>query len=86
MRSPPTDRSRGTNDRREIGHICSADHRVRSPPVASGRYGNFPGMNEDPARLLYGDNYDRLAAVKAAYDPENLFGSNANVAPRTSDA
>jgi len=43
-------------------------------------------MNEDPARLLYGDNYDRLAAVKAAYDPENLFGSNANVAPRTSDA
>ncbi|WP_226041878.1 FAD-binding oxidoreductase [Natrinema sp. DC36] len=59
---------------------------VQSLPIASGRYGNFPGMNEDPVKLLYGDNYDRLVAVKTTYDPENLFRSNANVAPRTTGA
>ncbi|MCL7417105.1 MAG: FAD-binding oxidoreductase [Halalkalicoccus sp.] len=52
--------------------------------VASGRYGNFPGMNEDPARALFGENYDRLVEIKSEYDPENLFRSNANVAPRPS--
>ncbi|KYH27835.1 glycolate oxidase subunit GlcD [Halalkalicoccus paucihalophilus] len=52
--------------------------------VASGRYGNFPGMNEDPTRALFGDNYERLVEIKSRYDPENLFRSNANVAPRPS--
>jgi FAD/FMN-containing dehydrogenase len=56
---------------------------VQALPVASGRYGNFPGLNEDPVRLLYGDNYERLVAIKTEYDPENLFRSNANVPPRS---
>ncbi|MDS0478017.1 FAD-binding oxidoreductase [Natrinema sp. 1APR25-10V2] len=56
---------------------------VQALPVASGRYGNFPGLNEDPVKLLYGDNYDRLVEVKTEYDPENLFRSNANVPPRS---
>lgn len=51
--------------------------------VAVGQYGNFPGFNEDPARVLFGDNYDRLVEVKTEYDPENLFRRNQNVAPRT---
>ncbi|PGF17641.1 FAD-linked oxidase [Natrinema sp. CBA1119] len=59
---------------------------VRSLSVSSGRYGNFPGMNEDPAKLLYGENYDRLVDVKTKYDPDNLFRSNANVPPRTTGA
>ena len=51
-------------------------------PVASGRYGNFPGLGEDPASMLFGDNYDRLAELKARYDPTNLFHLNQNVEPR----
>jgi len=59
---------------------------VQALPVASGRYGNFPGMNEDPAKLLYGENYDRLVDVKTTYDPDNLFQSNTNVPPRPTGA
>ncbi|WP_408958608.1 FAD-binding oxidoreductase [Natrinema sp. 74] len=59
---------------------------VQALPVAAGRYGNFPGLNEDPVKLLYGDNYDRLVEIKTRYDPENLFRMTQNVPPRTTDA
>ena len=32
-------------------------------------------------RASYGANHDRLARIKAAYDPENRFRANANVLP-----
>ncbi len=49
-----------------------------------GVYVNFLGEEgEARVREAYpGDTYDRLAAVKAAYDSENLFRYNQNVAPR----
>ena len=50
--------------------------------VSAGRYGNFPGLEPDPAQLLYGDNYDRLVEFKTEYDPDNLFRLNQNVEPR----
>ncbi len=54
---------------------------LREMDVAGGEYANFPGLNEDPARATFGDNYDRLARIKARYDPENLFHRNRNVEP-----
>jgi hypothetical protein len=32
-------------------------------------------------RASYGDNYERLARVKAAYDLDNVFRLNQNVEP-----
>lgn len=49
-----------------------------------GTYINFQTEDEgdDRVRAAYGSNYDRLAAVKAKWDPDNLFRMNKNVAPQ----
>ena len=47
-----------------------------------GGYVNFMSGDDDhrsPAN--YGANYERLAAVKATYDPDNLFHVNQNILP-----
>jgi FAD/FMN-containing dehydrogenase len=47
-------------------------------------YLNFPGLGEEQeelARAGYGANYERLAQLKAKYDPENLFRMNINIPP-----
>jgi hypothetical protein len=49
-----------------------------------GLYLNFAGLGEEKDALVragYGPNYDRLAKLKAKYDPTNLFRMNLNVPP-----
>jgi FAD/FMN-containing dehydrogenase len=52
------------------------------PHSAGGAYVNFM-MDEGQERVqaTYRDNYSRLAEVKAAYDPENVFRVNQNIRP-----
>jgi FAD/FMN-containing dehydrogenase len=52
--------------------------------ASGGVYLNFPGLGEereDLARSAYGANYPRLPALKARYDPANLFRMNINIRP-----
>ncbi len=61
------------------------DVRADMQPWSSGAvYLNFIG-DEGEDRVVAGfgpDNYQRLAAVKAQYDPENVFRLNHNIAPK----
>ena len=41
---------------------------------------DLSGDESDRVREAYGANYERLAAIKVAYDPTNFFRSNQNVA------
>jgi hypothetical protein len=52
------------------------------PYSAGGAYVNFM-MEEGQERVqaTYGPNYARLAQVKAAYDPDNVFRINQNIRP-----
>lgn len=52
------------------------------PSSAGGAYVNFM-MDEghDRVQATYGENYDRLARIKAHYDPDNLFRHNHNIPP-----
>ena len=50
---------------------------------AGGGYVNFidGDLGDERVRAAYGANYSRLAEVKAAYDPDNFFRFNHNIAP-----
>jgi FAD/FMN-containing dehydrogenase len=54
-------------------------------PFSNGQtYFNFPGLfeeGESAVRASYGANHDRLARVKATYDPDNRFRPGQNIRP-----
>ena len=52
------------------------------PYAMAGGYSNFQ-MDDEPDRVrgMYGANYDRLARIKAQYDPDNVFRVNQNIEP-----
>ncbi|MCY7369722.1 MAG: FAD-binding oxidoreductase [Polaromonas sp.] len=52
------------------------------PHAAAGAYVNFMmDEGQDRVKAAYRDNYARLAAIKARYDPDNLFRVNQNIRP-----
>jgi FAD/FMN-containing dehydrogenase len=52
------------------------------PYSAGGAYVNFMmDEGQERVRATYRDNYDRLARVKAKYDPDNVFHVNQNIHP-----
>jgi len=61
-----------------------AYHEALHPYSMGGAYVNMMmDEGQERVRASYRDHYDRLAAVKAVYDPENLFRVNQNIAPAT---
>jgi FAD/FMN-containing dehydrogenase len=76
-----------------VGHDPAQADRLRAwardywrrvhPFNLDGGYVNFMMDDEGEARTraTYGANYERLAAVKAIYDPTNLFRVNQNIEP-----
>lgn len=52
------------------------------PHTLGGAYVNFMmEEGEERVKATYGPNYERLAAVKRRYDPENFFRVNQNIRP-----
>jgi hypothetical protein len=54
------------------------------PFTTGGSYINFQTADEAEERIhaTYGANFDRLVEAKTAYDPDNVFRCNRNIAPR----
>jgi len=52
------------------------------PFLVEGSYVNYQSdEGQAVARSAYGVNYDRLAVLKAKYDPTNFFRMNHNISP-----
>lgn len=57
-------------------------HEAMAPYSTGGAYVNLLGEDEaDRVPAVYGDNYERLVALKNTWDPENLFRMNNNIVP-----
>ena len=75
--SDPTDSDRNVGWTRAL-------FQAMQPHLDESVYVNNLG-DEGPGRVkaAYGENYRRLAALKEAYDPDNLFRANQNIEPAT---
>jgi FAD/FMN-containing dehydrogenase len=76
-------RWRERGDERDAIKWARALFAATAPHATGGVYVNF--MPEDETERVpgaYGRNYARLAALKAKYDPDNLFRLNQNVQPK----
>jgi FAD/FMN-containing dehydrogenase len=55
-------------------------------PFSQGAYINQVGTEaeegEEAIQAAFGENFQRLAALKRKYDPANLFSHNQNIRPR----
>jgi FAD/FMN-containing dehydrogenase len=58
-------------------------HAAMRPHLSGGVYVNALDQDEGAQRIkdAYGDNYERLVALKRKYDPTNFFRMNQNIVP-----
>jgi FAD/FMN-containing dehydrogenase len=72
---------RAEDDRRCIGWAREFFEAMK-PHALGSVYVNFmPEDEKERVPAAFGDNYGRLAAIKAKYDPKNLFRMNQNIQP-----
>ena len=65
-----------------IGAWSREYHEALHPFSAGGAYVNMMmEEGQDRVEAAYGENYARLAKIKAKYDPDNLFHVNQNIKP-----
>jgi FAD/FMN-containing dehydrogenase len=66
----------------EVGWVRDSWQALQ-PHASGGAYLNFMDSDEEGrVARAYGSNFDRLAEIKAKYDPENLFHVNQNIPPK----
>lgn len=84
MRAVSVDPETGQQDQREHRQ-CLGPRILGGPPAARQRrrgYVNVMALDEDRVRESYGEvKYERLARIKAKYDPDNVFRRNVNIKP-----
>jgi FAD/FMN-containing dehydrogenase len=70
------------DSKRHIAWVRSAWDALRSFSTG-GHYVNFETVDEGEERIraTYGQNFTRLAEIKAKYDPDNMFRMNRNISP-----
>ena len=70
----------------EIHIRWARDFASEMSPFSLGEYINQVGTEADASQeaiqAAFGDNFQRLAAMKQKYDPANLFSHNQNIRPR----
>jgi FAD/FMN-containing dehydrogenase len=72
---------KAAHDPRNIDWVREA-YDLLTPCLDGGVYVNYAGGDEiGGVRSAYGRTWDKLSAIKASYDPDNTFRSNANVLP-----
>ena len=66
-----------------IRNWCVDYFEALHPHSAGGAYVNMMmDEGQERVRASYRDNYDRLARIKAEYDPDNTFRVNQNIEPK----
>ncbi len=62
---------------------AKATYAALEPYMRSGVYSNYMSDDEPAARvqMAFGENFQRLRALKSRYDPENRFHLNQNIPP-----
>jgi FAD/FMN-containing dehydrogenase len=80
------DRVSAEDDEQQIAWVKET-YAALQPYMADGAYVNHMGGGEpNRAKTAFGAAYERLQAVKAAYDPDNVFHLNANILPAAGPA